>query len=53
MQFPRKAKVIKTGKEVVITGGQLGQIVEDYIKYQSDYKDGYKVYKPNEIEFID
>jgi hypothetical protein len=56
IKFPFKAKVKKSNKIIVITGGQLddAQPIESrsYLAYTSDITDGYKVYKPEELEFI-
>ena len=50
--FPFMAKVKSTGKIVTIHGGQLNQGGGEWIKYQSDVEDGYKVYKPNDLELV-
>ena len=56
IKFPFKARVKKNDKIVVITGGRLddAQPIESriYLAYTSDITDGYKVYKPEELEFI-
>lgn len=48
-----KARVIKTGKVVNIIDGQLGLTTEGYIKFCSDHEDGFKGYKPDELEFLE
>lgn len=56
IEFPFKARVKKNNKIVVITSGQLDdtQPIDSriYLAYTSDITDGYKVYKPEELEFI-
>jgi len=56
IRFPFKAKVKKNNKIVVITSGRLddAQPIDSrsYLAYTSDITDGYKVYKPEELEFI-
>ena len=55
IEFPFKAKVKKNGKIVTIIAGQLDDQPKDsgsYIAYSSDVTDGYKVYKPEDLEFI-
>ena len=50
--FPVIARENKTGKLIIINGGQLDYNGSDeYIKYVSD--DGYHVYNPDEITFYD
>ena len=50
--FPFKAKVKSTGTIVAIHGGQLSPDGKEWIKYQSDAEDGYKVYEPNNLELV-
>lgn len=50
--FPFMAKVKSTGAIVKIHGGQLSQGGKEWIKYQSDVKDGYKVYEANDLELV-
>lgn len=56
IEFPFKARVKKNNKIVVITSGQLDdtQPIDSriYLAYTSDITDGYKIYKPEELEFI-
>ena len=56
VEFPFKAKVKKNNKIVIIIGGQLDDSQpkdsRSYITYSSDATDGYKTYKPEELEFI-
>ena len=52
VKFPFKAKVKSSGKIVTIHGGQLSQDCKEWIKYQSDAEDGYKVYEPNDLELV-
>lgn len=52
-KFPMKARVIETGKVVNIIDGQLGLTTEGYIKFCSDHEDGFKGYKPDELEFLE
>ena len=49
VKFPFKAKVKSSGKIVTIHDGQLSCDGKEWIKYQSDAKDGYKVYEPNNL----
>ena len=49
--FPVIAREFKTGKLIIINGGQLDDCSDEYIKYVSD--DGYHVYNPDEIVFYD
>lgn len=49
--FPVIARENKTGKLIIINGGQLDDCSDEYIKYVSD--DGYHVYNPDEIIFYD
>ena len=49
IKFPFKAKVKSSGKIVTIHDGQLSYDGKEWIKYQSDAKDGYKVYEPNDL----
>ena len=50
--FPFKAKVKSSGAIVTIYGGQLSLDGKEWIKYQSDAKDRYKVYEPNNLELV-
>ena len=52
VKFPFKAKVKSSGKIVTIHGGQLGFGGEEWIKYQSNAEDRYKVYEPNDLELV-
>lgn len=50
--FPFKAKVKSNGKIVTIHGGQLSPDGKEWIKYQSDKEDGYRVYEPADLESV-
>ena len=50
--FPFKAKVKSSGKIVTIHDGQLSQDGKEWIKYQSDAEDRYKVYESNNLELV-
>lgn len=55
IEFPFKAKVKKNDRVITIIAGQLDDQPKDsgsYIAYSSDVTDGYKVYKPEDLEFI-
>ena len=52
VKFPFKAKVKSTGTIVTIYDGQLGPDGKKWITYQSDLKDGYKVYEPDNLELV-
>lgn len=52
MKFPVKARVKVSGKIVNIIDGQYNLECTRYIEYQSDRKDGYNCYDPEELEFI-
>lgn len=49
VKFPFKAKVKSSGKIVTIHDGQLSYDGKEWIKYQSDAEDGYKIYEPNNL----
>jgi hypothetical protein len=50
--FPFKAKVKSSGAIVTIHDGQLSPDGKEWIKYQSDAEDRYKVYEPNDLELV-
>ena len=50
--FPFKAKVKSSGAIVTIHDGQLSPDGKEWIKYQSDAEDRYKVYEPNNLELV-
>ena len=52
VKFPFKAKVKSSSKIVTIISGQLSIDCKKWIKYCSDEKDGYKVYKPENLELV-
>ena len=52
VKFPFKAKVKSSGTIVAIHGGQLSPDGKEWIKYQSDAEDGYKIYEPNNLELV-
>lgn len=52
VKFPFKAKVKSSGTIVTIHGGQLSLDGKEWVKYQSDNKDGYKIYEPNNLELV-
>ena len=52
ISFPFKAKIKSSGAIVRIYGGQLNQDGKEWIKYQSDAEDGYKVYEPDNLELV-
>jgi hypothetical protein len=52
VKFPFKAKVKSSGTIVTIHGGQIGPDGKEWIKYQSDAEDGYKIYDPNNLGLV-
>ena len=52
VKFPFKAKVKSSGTIVTIHDGQLSSNGKEWIKYQSDKEDGYKIYEPNNLELV-
>ena len=52
VKFPFKAKVKSNGKIVTIQGGQLSMVCKEWVKYQSNVEDGYKVYEPEDLESV-
>ena len=52
VKFPFKAKVKSNGKIVTIRGGQLNKDCKEWVKYQSNVEDGYKVYEPKDLELV-
>lgn len=52
VNFPFEAKVKSTGKIVTIHDGQLCPGGKEWIKYQSNFEDGYKIYEPNDLELV-
>lgn len=52
VKFPFKARVKSSGAIITIHDGQLSMDCKEWIKYQSDAEDGYRVYKPEDLELV-
>ena len=51
-KLPQLAKVKATGKIVRICNGQLSSDCRTWIQYASDNVDGFRVYNPEDLEFL-
>lgn len=51
-KLPQLARVKATGKIVRICNGQLSSDCRTWIKYVSDNVDGFRVYNPEDLEFL-
>ena len=52
VKFPFRARVKSSGAIITIHDGQLSMDGKEWIKYQSDSEDGYKYYKPDDLELV-
>ena len=52
-ELPQLAKVKATGKIVNIINGTLSTEENRWIAYSSDKEDGYKIYRPDQLFFLD
>ena len=52
VKFPFKAIVKSSGAIVTIHGGRLSPDAKEWVEYQSDAEDGYKIYEPNSLELV-
>lgn len=52
VKFPFRARVKSSDTIITIQDGQLSMDGKEWIKYQSDSEDGYRFYKPDELELV-
>lgn len=52
VKFPFRARVKSSDAIITIHDGQLSMDGKEWIKYQSDSEDGYRFYKPDELELV-
>lgn len=52
VKFPFRARVKSSDAIITIQAGQLSMDCKEWIGYQSDVEDGYRLYKPDELELV-